>query len=90
VRPRVTTQFPRRSLNDNIDHITNEEHMEQVIENIVGQKVEQALAWKDRHVSRATAPLLEVEDLVAVDRVHNISVQLYPGEILGLAGLMGS
>jgi ribose transport system ATP-binding protein len=64
--------------------------MEQLIEYIVGQKVEQTLEWKDRHVSRATAPLLEVEDLAAVDRVHDISFQLYPGEILGLAGLMGS
>ncbi len=64
--------------------------MEQVIEQIVGQKVEQVLAWKDRHVNRTTAPLLEVKDLVAADRVRNISFTLYPGEILGLAGLMGS
>jgi ribose transport system ATP-binding protein len=75
---RVTTEY--------IANLT----MEQVIEGIVGQKVEQSLAWKDRHVSRATAPLLEVEGLVAVDRVRNISFKLYPGEILGLAGLMGS
>src|SRR6266446_4125088 len=64
--------------------------MEQLIEYIVGQKVEQILAWKDRHVNRATAPLLEVEDLVAVNRVRNVSFTLSPGEILGLAGLMGS
>ena len=31
-----------------------------------------------------------MEDLVAVDRVRNISFTLDPGEILGLAGLMGS
>jgi ribose transport system ATP-binding protein len=64
--------------------------MEQVIEQIVGQKVEQSLEWKDRQVNRATAPLLEVENLIAGDRVHNISFTLYPGEILGVAGLMGS
>jgi ribose transport system ATP-binding protein len=64
--------------------------IEQVIEQIVGQKVEQVLEWKPRQVNRAATPLLEVEDLVAVDRVRNISFTLYPGEILGLAGLMGS
>ncbi|GAC1394207.1 MAG: hypothetical protein NVSMB38_25730 [Ktedonobacteraceae bacterium] len=65
-------------------------NMDQVIEQIVGQKVEQSLEWKDRRVNRTTAPLLEVEDLSAVNRVHNVSFTLYPGEILGLAGLMGS
>ena len=30
--------------------------MEQLIEYIVGQKVEQILAWKDRHVNRSAAP----------------------------------
>jgi ribose transport system ATP-binding protein len=64
--------------------------IEQVIEYVVGQKVEQVLTWKDRQVNRETAPLLEVEGLVAVDRVRNVSFTLYPGEILGIAGLMGS
>jgi ribose transport system ATP-binding protein len=64
--------------------------MEQVIEYIVGQKVEQILEWKDRQVNRTTAPLLELENLAAVDRVRNVSFTLHPGEILGLAGLMGS
>lgn len=64
--------------------------IDQVIEQIIGQKVEQTLEWKDRKVRRDTVPLLEVENLSAVDRVRNISFSLYPGEILGLAGLMGS
>lgn len=64
--------------------------IEQVIESIVGQKVEQVFEWKDRRVNRTITPLLEVANLVAVDRVHNVSFTLYPGEILGLAGLMGS
>ncbi|GAC1359530.1 MAG: hypothetical protein NVS2B12_03330 [Ktedonobacteraceae bacterium] len=64
--------------------------IERVIEHIIGQKVEQTLEWKDRQVDRTVAPLLEVDDLVAVDRVRNVNLTLYPGEILGLAGLMGS
>src|SRR5579863_1181942 len=76
----------QRVLTERIANLT----MEQVIEQIVGQKVEQVLAWKDRRVNRTTAPLLEVVDLTAVNRVQNVSFTLYPGEILGLAGLMGS
>ena len=64
--------------------------MEQVIEHIVGRKVEEAMLWKQRHVHEGAAPLLEVRDLVAGERVRGISFELRAGEILGLAGLMGS
>lgn len=42
---------------------------------------------------RATAryqPLLEVRSLKQPPLLHEISFQLYPGEIIGIAGLMGS
>lgn len=64
--------------------------MDRVIEQIVGQKMEQAFAWKERSVNRSGAPLLEVKGLVSGRRVRDVSFSLYPGEILGLAGLMGS
>jgi ribose transport system ATP-binding protein len=64
--------------------------MERVIDDIVGKTMEAAFAWQERRVERTGAPLLEVRDLSAGDRVHNISFSLYPGEILGIAGLMGS
>src|SRR5579884_3946137 len=53
--------------------------MEQVIEQIVGQKVEQVLEWKPRQVDRGVTPLLEVKNLAAVDKVRDISFTLYPG-----------
>jgi ribose transport system ATP-binding protein len=62
----------------------------QVIENIVGHKMEQAFAWKERQVDRSGTPLFEVQNLQSGSRVNGISFQLHPGEILGLAGLMGS
>ncbi len=35
-------------------------------------------------------PVLEVEGLSAGDRVRDVSFQLYPGEVLGIAGLVGA
>jgi ribose transport system ATP-binding protein len=64
--------------------------MNQVIDAIVGQAMEQAFEWRERFVDRSVAPLLQVRNLCAGNRVQEVSFDLYPGEILGLAGLMGS
>jgi ribose transport system ATP-binding protein len=64
--------------------------MNQVIDAIVGQSMEQAFEWQERTVDRSVAPLLEVRNLSSGTRVRDISFDLYPGETLGLAGLMGS
>ncbi len=64
--------------------------MNQVIDAIVGQTMEEAFEWKERMVDRSVQPLLQVRNLSASNRVHDISFDLYPGEILGIAGLMGS
>lgn len=65
-------------------------NMPQLVEQIVGRKMEQAFAWQERTVNRSGQPLLEVQHLNAGPRVRDISFQLHPGEILGIAGLMGS
>ena len=64
--------------------------MNQVIDAIVGKTMEQAFEWRERSVDRTVAPLLQVRNLWAGKRVQDVSFDLYPGEILGLAGLMGS
>jgi ribose transport system ATP-binding protein len=69
---------------------TAELTMNQVIDAIVGKTMEQAFAWRERSVDRSVAPLLEVRNLSAGRRVQDVSFDLYPGEIIGLAGLMGS
>jgi ribose transport system ATP-binding protein len=63
---------------------------EQLIEQIVGRRMESALAWQQRTVRRDVEPLLEVRDLHVKPRLRGVSFSLYAGEILGLAGLMGS
>jgi ribose transport system ATP-binding protein len=63
---------------------------ERIIEGIVGRKLEDVMHWHERGVDRSTTPLLEARHLSAGPRVRDVSFQLHPGEILGLAGLMGS
>ncbi|GAC1534514.1 MAG: hypothetical protein NVS2B7_02730 [Herpetosiphon sp.] len=64
--------------------------MGQLVEQIVGRKMEQAFAWQERQVDRTVTPLLDVQHLRSGTRVRDVSFKLYPGEILGIAGLMGS
>lgn len=64
---------------------------EQIVEGIVGKKIEGQLSYRARdHVDHHGTPLLEVRGLNAGNRVRDVSFTLRPGEILGLAGLMGS
>ena len=65
-------------------------NVEQVIEHIIGKKSESDFSWQQRTVERTTVPLLEVERLDSPPTVHGMSFKLYPGEVIGLVGLMGS
>jgi ribose transport system ATP-binding protein len=77
----------RRLLTEPLTAVTPE----QIVEGIVGKKIEGQLAYRERdNVAHDGAPLLEVRGLNVGRRVKDISFTLQPGEILGLAGLMGS
>ena len=62
---------------------------EQIVEGIVGQQVE-GMAYQERDTSAEPEILLEADGLTAGSRVQNVSFTLHRGEIIGLAGLMGS
>ncbi len=63
---------------------------EQIVAAIVGREVD-ALEWVERPAATTdTTPLLEVRNLTAANGVTDMSFTLHGGEILGLAGLMGS
>jgi ribose transport system ATP-binding protein len=66
--------------------------MEQAINQIVGRKLEQAMEWKEREVPADPDAdvLLEVRSLTSGTKLRGIDLQLRKGEVLGLAGLMGS
>jgi len=63
---------------------------EQIVEGIVGKKIEGQLSYRARQAAQDVEPLLEVRGLNAGLRVRDVSFTLRPGEIIGLAGLMGS
>lgn len=69
---------------------TSQVTMARVIDDIVGKTMEAAFAWHERPVTRDGPPLLSVRGLTAGTRVSDVTFDLYPGEILGIAGLMGS
>ena len=63
--------------------------MGEVISAMIGKAMEAEQAGARREVDRSGAPLLEVSHLTT-RRVHDISFSLWPGEVIGLAGLLGS
>ena len=76
----------RNVITDETSNLT----LDEVIDHIVGEKMEGAFEWREREVDRTGSPLLKVKGLSATGRFRDVSFELYPGEILGLAGLMGS
>jgi ribose transport system ATP-binding protein len=63
--------------------------MSSVIEHMLGRSLERALAYRDREVDRAGEPLLRAAGL-RNRRLNGVSFELHRGEILGVAGLLGS
>ncbi len=76
----------RRLLTEKLVDVTPE----QIVEGIVGKKIEGQLTYRHRGHDTEVEPLLEARHLNAGDRVNDVSFTLRPGEILGIAGLMGS
>ncbi len=64
--------------------------MDNLVEHIVGKNMENAFTWKERHIAKDKPPALKVKDLKSGSKVNGVSFDLYQGEILGIAGLMGS
>jgi len=60
-----------------------------MIEGMLGKSLESALTYLPRTVDRTGTPLLRVSGLGNA-RLHDVSFELYAGEVLGIAGLLGS
>jgi ribose transport system ATP-binding protein len=67
---------------------TSELDMESLIELIVGRAV--SMERTERTVDRSQQPLLEVRGLSTATGLRDVNLQVHAGEIVGLAGLMGS
>jgi ribose transport system ATP-binding protein len=67
--------------------------MQRVIAGMVGRSIETLYPRRDpnaRAAARTRPPLLELDDVGQRGVLRGVSITLRPGEILGLAGLMGS
>ncbi len=64
--------------------------IEAIITYIMGENVEKTFEWKDRRYTGDGAPLFEVKDLQVEHWIKNITFHVRKGEVLGIAGLMGS
>jgi ribose transport system ATP-binding protein len=63
---------------------------QQIIAHITGRKDVEMLTHEGKSVERSSVPIFEGIGLKVGNRVNNVSFKLFPGEVLGLAGLMGS
>ncbi|HEY4690404.1 MAG TPA: sugar ABC transporter ATP-binding protein [Anaerolineae bacterium] len=76
----------RHVITDDVAHL----NIQQVIEHILGRKAKSALKWQEHTLDQSREPLLEVKNLTCYSGVQGVSFRLYAGQVLGLAGLMGS
>ncbi|MFD1860246.1 sugar ABC transporter ATP-binding protein [Aeromicrobium camelliae] len=61
-----------------------------VVELMLGDAVQEQDRPATRSVDRDATPRLSVRNLAAGRKVEDVSFDVYPGEVVGLAGLMGS
>jgi ribose transport system ATP-binding protein len=64
--------------------------VEQIVEAMLGAGNAASFEWHDRGDRSAAAPILTVKNLRLASRINDVSFDIRPGEIVGLAGLMGS
>ena len=64
--------------------------MEGLIESMLGASAGSSMIWHPRDHQLGTKPALELVDLSYKNKFRNVSLSVYPGEVVGLAGLMGS
>jgi ribose transport system ATP-binding protein len=69
--------------------VLKETTMDEVINAMLGKSLDEDRKWKANKVERTQPPLLEVKN-ITTDHVKNISFKAWPGEIIGIAGLLGS
>lgn len=68
---------------------TSELDMDTVVQHIAGKNLEK-FEWKERKGTVNDSVILQVKNLKTNNRVNGVNFELKHGEVLGIAGLMGS
>ena len=63
---------------------------DRIVSLMLGEETKKKETAPLRRAPTSETPLLSVRDLAVPPKVENVSFDLYPGEVLGLGGLMGS
>ena len=61
-----------------------------IVEAMLGVGNAASFEWQDRHVPDDARPVVQVRNLRLAKRIEDVSFEIREGEIVGLAGLMGS
>ncbi|ARJ06585.1 ribose ABC transporter ATP-binding protein [Cnuibacter physcomitrellae] len=61
-----------------------------LIRAIVGREVEKPSRERSSVIDRSAPPIFEASHVAGGPRVHDVSFRLYPGEVLGIGGLVGA
>ena len=64
--------------------------MQRLVDAMLGAGAGAALEWQPRHHELGSKPMLQVEDISLKGHFEQVSFEVFPGEIVGLAGLMGA
>jgi len=62
----------------------------EIIEAIIGRRLASELVYRDRGLDPEAPVLLEAEEIASTSVLESVSLAIRAGEIVGLAGLMGS
>jgi ribose transport system ATP-binding protein len=77
----------KKIITDNIENLD----LDKIISHLVGGEASQKkFEWVEREYDANKDLILKVKNLKISDKIQNISFELQKGEILGIAGLMGS
>lgn len=70
-------------------HVVGELSDDEVVEKVVGRSLTLSSRRERRRPTVAETPLLSGRNLASVGPLNGVSMDLYPGEILGVSGLQG-
>ena len=73
-----------------LDDLVSNISITSMVQSMIGRRLAEIEFLPPKNEIQRKNPVLEVENLVWGEKVSDVSLHVYPGEILGVAGLLGS